>query len=105
MAERLTRDIFPAEVTIDGEISQGLRVFVTDERLLAYRAASGGVIEIALNLALATPSSVPASRSSLHGHLEAKLADGRTAWINRGRGCGCGSPLKALGAPFTWTGR
>jgi hypothetical protein len=100
--ELLRRDIHPAEVSIDGEVLTSARVFVTDRRLLAFRVGEGG-IEVALDLELERPCSVPASRGSLQGCLEAHLSDGRVAWINRGHGCGCGSPLKALGPPVPWT--
>lgn len=80
----------------------GLRVFITDRRLLAFRAVAGK-IEHALELETAEPQ-VKADRSTLRGSLEVRLADGRTAWVNRGSGCGCGSPLKALAPPVSWGG-
>lgn len=106
LGEKLHRDVHPAEVAIAGHLLTGVRVFVTSERLLAYRARADGSIERVLAERLEQPCSVPPSRASLpaNGRLEARLADGRTAWINRGQGCGCGSPLKALAAPVTWTG-
>lgn len=101
--ELLVRDVHPAEITIGDEVVTDVRVFVTDRRLVAYRAVQGEIVK-ALELSLAQPCSVPASRGTLTGgRLEAHLADGRTAWINRGSGCGCGSPLKALAAPVPWT--
>jgi hypothetical protein len=104
-AERLVRDVHPAEVTVGERVLRDVRVFVTTTRLLAYRATGDGGIEIALELDLEQPCSVPASRSSLGaGALEARLADGSTAWVNRGQGCGCHSILKQLAAPVGWTG-
>ncbi len=103
--ELLRRDIHPAEISIDGTAYTALRVFVTDRRLLAFGTDARNQIVQLLDLQLEQPCSVPASRGSLVGCLEARLADGRTAWINRGHGCGCGSPLKALGPPAPWTAR
>lgn len=104
--ERLVRDVHPAEVSLpDGRVLTGLRVFVTNRRLFAYHATPDRRIERALLLDLAQPCSVPASRNTLQGALEVRLADGTTAWVNRGRGCGCSSPLKALASPMSWTGR
>lgn len=103
--ELLRRDVHPAEVALGPEILTGVRVFVTSKRLLAFRATAQGRIELALDEPLSEPCSVPASRATLGQgqRLEARLADGRTAWINRGSGCGCGSPLKALAAPVPFT--
>lgn len=104
--ERLVRDVHPAEVSLpDGRVLTGVRTFITTQRLLVYQATADRQIERAEDLDLAQPCSVPANRGSLQGALEVRLADGSTAWVNRGRGCGCGSPLKALGAPVSWTGQ
>ncbi len=104
--ELMRRDVHPAEVALpDGRVLTGLRVFVTARRLLGYQAMHGGNIVNVLCLELAQPCSVPADRSTLMaGRLECRLADGATAWVNRGRGCGCHSPLKALAPPVGWTG-
>lgn len=103
--ELLRRDVHPAEVLLpDGTLLSSVRVFVTSRRLVAFKAGNEGEISRVLDLALEQPCSVPASRATLgQGALEAKLADGGTAWINRGHGCGCGSPLKALAPPVGWT--
>lgn len=103
--ELLRRDVHPAEISLDGEVWTGVRVFVTTRRLVALHALSDGSIHVALDLPLEQPCSVPGNRGTLIGCLEARLADGRTAWINPGRGCGCGSPLKALGPLVPWTSR
>jgi len=106
VGERLVRDVHPAEVSLpDGRVLTGVRAFITTSRMLVYRATADRRIERALELELADPCSVPASRNSLRGALEVRLADGGTAWVNRGRGCGCHSPLKALAAPVSWTGQ
>lgn len=106
--ELLRRDVHPAELLMpDGQVLTGLRVFVTTRRLLAYKADPHGRIEKALELELADPCTVPADRGTLpaNGRLEARLQDGSTAWVNRGAGCGCGSPLKALAPPVPWVRR
>lgn len=104
--ELMRRDVHPAEVALpDGSVLTGVRVFVTDRRLIAFRAVEGRIDKVA-DLELADPCSVPANRGTLgQGRLEARLADGGTAWVNRGHGCGCGSPLLALGIPVPWTER
>lgn len=103
MTETLHRDVHPAEIVLGDRVLTGLRVFVTTQRLLAYQAVAGR-IEPILELEVSEPVSVPADRASLRGRLEVRLADGRTAWVNRGQGCGCGSVLKALSPPVGWTG-
>jgi len=85
-----------------GMLTRDLRVFVTSHRLLAYRATDTGRIEQELELHLAQPCSVPRDRGTVRGALEVRLADGSTAWVNRGQGCGCHSPLKHLVAPVGW---
>lgn len=106
--ERLHRDVHPAEVLLaDGTLHRDVRVFVTSRRLLAFKATPAGRVEPCLELALAEPCSVAANRGTLtgSGRLEAILADGGSVWVNRGHGCGCGSPLKALAPPVPWVGR
>jgi hypothetical protein len=103
--ELLRRDVHPADVLLPGEtLLRDVRVFVTSRRLLVYGTTPEGGIERRATLALKEPCSVPASRATLgNGRLEVHLADGGTAWVNRGQGCGCGSPLKALAAPVPWS--
>lgn len=102
--EKLRRDVHPAEVALpDGTVLQGLRVFVTSHRVVGFAAGAGGRVERVLDMELVEPFSVPASRGSLSGSLECVTPEG-TSWINRGRGCGCGSPLNALAPPVDWHG-
>lgn len=104
-AERLVRDVHPAELLMpDQTLLRDVRVFITSRRLVAFAARADGSIERAVDVELEQPCSVPASRASLTGSLEARTADGQTVWVNRGRGCGCHSPLKALAPPVPWTG-
>jgi hypothetical protein len=106
-AERLIRDVHPAELLMpDGSMLRDVRVFVTTRRLVAYRATGHGAIDVAVELELQVPGTVPADRGTLgQAALECRLATGETVWINRGQGCGCGSPLKALAPPVSWTNR
>jgi hypothetical protein len=99
--ERLVRDVHPAEVALDGHVLTAVRVFVTTGRLLALQVQAGKITPV-LDEPVSEPVSVPASRSSLHGSLEVRLADGRTAWVNRGAGCGCGSALRTIAPPVSW---
>lgn len=102
LGTRLHRDVFPSEVALpDGTVVRDARVFVTDSKLLAYQV-NAGRIERVLDLDLEQPCTVPRDRGTLRGCLEARLADGSTAWINQGRGCGCGSSLKTLAPPVGW---
>ena len=103
--EVLARDIHPAEILLpDGSILRQCRAFVTSHRLLAFAMTPDRRIELVAELTLTEPKSVPASRNTLQGRLEIVTPEG-TAWVNRGRGCGCGSALSALGTPVPWTRR
>jgi len=103
-AEVLARDVFPAEVSLpDDRVLTGVRVFVTSRRLLVYRVGEDRSIEVAIDEPLATEGSVSRDRSSLRrATLECVLASGETVYVNSGRGCGCSSPLRALGPPVSW---
>ena len=106
-SEVLCRDVHPAEVaTPDGGVVTGARVFATSHRLLAYVVRDGQIVKT-VDVELSDPYSVPAARGTLprNGRLSAPWTGDGTYWVNRGGGCGCGSPLKALGAPLPWTRR
>ena len=77
------------------------RVFVTSHRLLAW-AKGPERIGIVVDVELAQAESIEANRGTLSGSLQIETTDG-TVYINKGRGCGCHSPLKALPAPCPWT--
>jgi hypothetical protein len=100
--ELLRRDIFPAELSIDGRVLTDCRVFVTTTRLLAWQVSPGGKIEVVADHDLAAAGSVEMKRDTTHLPLRVETSGG-VAFINKGRGCGCHSPLKALGAPVPWT--
>lgn len=108
----MRRDVHPAEVLLpDGKVLLGLRVFVTSHRLIGFAHDPQMGFQRVVDLELVERFSVPADRGSLPAngrlecrvYLEAATARGEratgTAWVNRGAGCGCGSPLKALGLP------
>jgi hypothetical protein len=96
--------VFPAEVALpDGGVLRDVRVFATSHRLIAAGVRDGEIVNV-LDVELSDPGSIPTNHSSLtgSGRLEARTADG-TYWVNRGRGCGCSGPtraLKALGADW-----
>jgi hypothetical protein len=114
--ELLRRDVHPAEILMpDGSMLTGVRVFVTTHRLLAYQVRDRTIKRV-VDLELVESGSVPLDRQTLgRGRLECRVWSERvpsaggtvraehTAWVNQGRGCGCGSPLKALKAPCGWT--
>lgn len=96
--EVLRQDVFPAEVLLpDGTVLSGVRVFATSHRLVVYGENPVGPVLVE---ELETPWSIEAHMGTLFGQLQCDLASGGTAWVNRGRGCGCGSVLKALAAPL-----
>jgi hypothetical protein len=93
--------VFPAEVLLsDGSLLIGVRAFVTTERLIVWREFEGQSPGIVLEMRLAEPGSIQPS----HDQSERVEIAGLTSWaiLNRGRGCGCGSKLKALGSPVPW---
>lgn len=104
--EILRRDVYPAEVLLPGgELLTGVRAFITSQRVLVY-AAAGRDVELVRELPLARDS-VPGDRNTLRqgaGSLQLDLVDG-TGWVNAGRGCGCGTPVKGMRVPVSWTGR
>lgn len=106
--ETLCRDVYPAEVALpDGSVLTNVRVFATTHRLLVFKDGAGRTIEPIIDEPLVHVGSVPASMDTLRpgaGRLECTLNSG-TAWVNAGRGCGCGSPLKALSSPIPWVRR
>jgi hypothetical protein len=98
--ELMRRDVFPAEVSMpDGTFHRGVRVFITSERLIAV----GEGFERVVDERLTDPSMIQPSRETLplSGRLECHLAGG-VAWVNRGGGCSCHDPRKALATPVPW---
>lgn len=101
--ETMCRDIFPADIVgPDLQVFTGVRAFATSHRLVVWGEQQGQPAPL-LDIALSEPGSIPASRDTLYANqrLECATADG-TFWVNRGRGCGCHSILKALGSIVPW---
>ena len=100
--ELLRRDIFPAELAMpDGSVVTEARAFITTHRLFAWAIKQGTIIVVA-DVELAEPESIEGNRGTLSGSLQVETTEG-TVYVNKGRGCGCHSPLKALSAPVGWT--
>ena len=74
--------------------------------MLAFTVNRERQIDLAASFELSEPRSIEANRGTLPNaaRLEIRTDEG-TAWVNRGRGCGCGSPLRALASPIAWTHR
>jgi hypothetical protein len=101
--EHLCREVFPANVLLpDGALWRTVACYITNERLVVFFTDSFGMIVPRLIADLLEP--VTPSMNSLMGsqRIEVKIAGG-TVWVNRDRGCGCGSPLKTMGSPWSWT--
>lgn len=101
--ERLLRDSHPADVVCgDKVLATGARVFVTTHRVMVYVAdeSPGGGVRLAYEMGVEEPLPI-AKRSQGRGAIELN-AHGHTMWINRGKGCGCRSPLKVMVPPFGW---
>lgn len=107
--ERLHRDLFPVDVTLDGAVvAMTARVFITNQRVLVYavRVAHGTGVTAATRpemrvTSFHAQSDVVRDRSTLSGHLDVDTERG-TLHINRSHGCGCGSPLRAVAKPVSW---
>ena len=98
--ERLRRDLFPCDVTLEGELyARGARVFITDTEALVYVANADRSIPEPTRIEIIAPPSV--FRGPFVGRLELETEAG-TMHLNRARGCGCHSPLKALAEPVAW---
>ena len=102
----MLRDVHPAEVVLsDGRVLTGVRAFLTTQRLIVWKLNASKECEKVIEMSVKF-TDVQASRSTLGaGERLEVFSDEATAIINRGRGCGCGSPLKALSTPIRWAGR
>lgn len=103
MIESLRRDVHPAELTLpSGQLERACRVFVTSSRIDAYRFVDGQIVQVfTAPLTGEPPSAVRGSLSRRSGPLVLDTPDGEVL-VNRGHGCGCHSPLKALSQPAPW---
>jgi hypothetical protein len=103
-AERLCRDLHPVEVTLGGQVIKAARVFITTNRVVAYREGGGPtgrkVPVVALSVDLAEEAPQP-SRTGLTASMALETSEG-TVYLNRGAGCGCHSVLKVLGPLVAW---
>lgn len=101
---RLLRDYHPVDVTVGGDVlAVGARVFVTDVALLVYQADDQRQVVRTHAIPLATDNLPRADRSSLRGAaLDLMTDEGNQVWVNTGRGCGCGSPLRIMERPLLW---
>lgn len=98
--ERLRRDLFPCDVTLEGDLfARGARVFITDTEALVYTANADRTIAGPTRIELIDP---PATfRGLFIGRIDLETEAG-TMHLNRAKGCGCHSPLKALPEPVAW---
>ncbi len=90
----VVRDVFPAEVWIDGYAYRTARAIVTRERVYVFQGEGRE-----RHLRLDEPydpaaSTVPRYNAGPREATHLTLADGRSLVIRRQRGCGCGSPLR-----------
>lgn len=104
----MVRDVFPAEVmlTRDGEstVLTGVRVFVTTDRVTIWALDDKKEI-VQLHSITGTTTEATPSRSTMQEgeRFAVAVPNGQHLLINKGRGCGCGSKLKALAPPINWT--
>ena len=106
--EAMVRDVHPAEVLLpDGTLIVGCRAFVTTRRFVAFGPTPRSGIEVVADFPVRQPVSTVASLNTLNTteRLEIATEDGGTIYVNKGRGCGCHSPLKALDTPAPWSPR
>jgi hypothetical protein len=97
--ETLARDVFPAEVVLpDGQVITDARVWITNRRLIAIRHTGGDQFP---SHTFDLVAQVQPDRGSLMGALAVHTEAG-VAYVNRGRGCGCQSPLQNFSAPAGW---
>jgi hypothetical protein len=87
----VVRDVFPAEVTVGGQVYRSARAVITRDRLYVYLNTAGPLIDTPYDPATSAVPAISAPRSKA-AHLT--LADGGVAHVNGQRGCGCGNPLK-----------
>lgn len=101
----IVRRYYPAEVTLTDQASAqvitGALVIVTQERVYVWTAADS-VRSLRLSAAYERPDDAPPlPREYELKHRPALLdTDFGPVTVNKGRGCGCGNPLKSW-RPFT----
>lgn len=85
------RDVFPAEVAVNGQVYRTARAIITRDRLLVYLAPGSPVLDSSYDPAASVVAPINAPRGKAS---RLTLSDGATANVNGQRGCGCGNPLK-----------
>lgn len=103
----MCRDIFPAELLEVGTSTPLLkcRVQITSHRMLVWQEHDG-VPDLVLEVDLAERGSVFEGRAKLAPNAHIDITTTTTGYfVNQGRGCQCGSALKALGLPAPWSKR
>jgi hypothetical protein len=111
--ERLLRDVHPAEVVLsDGRMFIGVRVFLTDQRVIVWKEERDRQVSKALDLPI-TFTPADRSRNTLGANERLEFfSDEVNGVINKRKGCACSSQLKALGLPhrldgtkLSWSGK
>lgn len=100
--ERLVRDLYPGEVLeVGGRMFTKCRVFITTDRLIVWKLTKG-VLDKVLDVAVAEPGSIAASRDAPEFAIEVATLT-RGYLVNKGHGCRCrGGQLLALSPPVPW---
>lgn len=90
----IVRDVFPAEVWVDGLVYRTARAIVTRERVYVFQA-EGRDRRLRLDEPYdAEASTVPRYNAGPREATYLSLPGIRSLVIRRQRGCGCGSPLR-----------
>ena len=103
IAERMIRDVFPADVLIGDKVHTKARVFITSERIQVY-VKDDGRARLLIE-AKADNDHMTASRATLSSdaRLHVETESGPIS-IARGHGCACGE-LANLFEPISWSKR
>jgi len=95
----VVRNVFPAEVVLpDGSLKTQALVKVTRERVYVWHGERDLIVDEAHGLDADGLAELPPSYAMRANALRIPL-DGGTLTVNKGKGCGCSSPLKSF-RPF-----
>lgn len=87
------RDVFPALVAVDGDPTyRSARVVVTRDRVYVYLTRTAPAVDAPYT---SEGSQIPRYNAPRTHRMIVRLASGATLTVDRQRGCGCSSPLKA----------
>lgn len=90
----VVRDVFPAEVWVDGLVYRSARAIVTRERVYVFQA-EGREQRLRLDEPYGPDgSTIPRYNAGPREATYLSLVGMRSLVIRRQRGCGCGSPLR-----------